>query len=79
MKNGKSRYQILTEIKEKKLFNQLVYSGIISFTIAIWYDIFEMYQNNKKTLSKSDSILETSNYFDTSERNIYRIINYMEA
>jgi hypothetical protein len=76
--NGKTRYELLVEAKEKNVFNQLVYAGIISFTIANWIDIYEVYVLKSKKNSKTVSILETAEYFNTSERNLYRIIQYME-
>jgi len=78
MKSGKTRYELLAETKEKNVFNQLVYSGIISFTIATWFDIYERYLFETKSNKKSASILATSDYFGVSERNVYRIIDYME-
>jgi hypothetical protein len=78
MENGKKRYELLSETKEKNVFNQLVYSGIISFTIATWFDIYERYLFETKSNKKSASILATAEYFKVSERNVYRIIDYME-
>jgi predicted flavoprotein YhiN len=77
-KNGSNRYTLLLEAKEKKVFNKLVYAGVINCNVANWIDIYEVYLSMLKSNNKTVSISETAEYFNTSERKLYRIISYME-
>lgn len=77
--NGSNRYELLKKVKKENLFNQMVYSGIISLNIATWYDVYEKYIFFTGKNNKSKSILKTADYFNIAERTVYRIITYMES
>jgi hypothetical protein len=68
------RYNLLKSID----LTPLVASGIISITIATWLQIYEVYLDELKENQKVIAIQFTADYYNISERNIYKIINFME-
>lgn len=68
------RYEILKGMN----ITPLVASGIISINIATWLTIYDFYLNELKDNQKVIAISFTSDYYRISERNIYRIISFME-
>lgn len=68
------KYDLLKSID----LTPLVASGIISLTIATWLQIYELYLNELKENQKVIAIQFTADYYNISERNIYKIINFME-
>jgi hypothetical protein len=68
------RYNLLKAIE----LTPLVSCGIISLTIATWLQIYELYLDELKENQKVIAIQFTADYYNISERNIYKIINFME-
>ena len=68
------RYELLKNTN----ITPLVASGIISINIATWLTIYDFYLNELKENQKVIAISFTSDYYRISERNLYRIISFME-
>ena len=68
------RYNLLKDLN----LTPLVSCGIISLTIATWLQIYELYLEELKDNQKVIAIQFTADYYNISERNIYKIINFME-
>ena len=68
------RYELLKNTN----ITPLVASGIISINIATWLTIYDFYLNELKENQKVIAISFTSDYYNISERNLYRIISFME-
>lgn len=77
--SGSNRYELIKAVKEQNLFNQMVYSGVISLNIATWFDVYERYLFLFTTNNKSNAVLHTADYFNLTDRTVYRIISYMES
>lgn len=70
------RYEIL----KKTDLLPLVATGIVSIDIANWLDIYEWYLKNQYGgCKKPQAIKNTADYWDISDRTLYRIINFMES
>lgn len=68
------RYELIKSIN----LTPLVACGIVSINIATWLTIYEFYLNELKDNQKVIAISFTSDYYKISERNLYRIISFME-
>ena len=68
------RYNLLKETN----ITPLVASGIISISVATWLTIYEFYLTELKDNQKVIAISFTSDYYNISERNMYKIISFME-
>lgn len=68
------RYELLKSVN----LTPLVASGIVSIDIATWLQIYDFYLKELQQNKKAISIQFTSEYYNISDRSIYRIINFME-
>lgn len=73
-----NRYEIITQLKTCSNFTQLVASGIVSISIASWLQIYETYLTELKHNDKPTSIQFTADYYNLSNRQIYKVISFME-
>ena len=73
-----NRYEIITQLKTCSNFTQLVASGIVSLSISSWLQIYETYLNELKSNDKPTSIQFTADYYNLSNRQIYKVISFME-
>lgn len=74
----KTRQEMLLSLKQQGVFAELVAAGLIKLHVANWLDIYNHYieecQSNQKTIANQF----TADHWGVSERNLYRIIEYME-
>lgn len=68
------RYELLKSIN----LTPLVASGIVGINIATWLQIYDYYKNELQTNNKINSIQFTADYYNISDRSVYRIISFME-
>jgi len=68
------RYELLKSVN----LTSLVASGIVGINIATWLQIYDYYITELKTNNKLLSIQFTADYYNISDRSIYRIIAFME-
>lgn len=68
------RYELIKNLN----LAPLVACGVVSINIATWLNIYEFYLNELKENQKAIAISFTSDYYKISERNLYRIIYFME-
>jgi hypothetical protein len=81
-----TRYELIRKCKEESDFTGLIASGLISITIAAWFDIYEVFllelskKENRTKKERYLSVTHTCEYYNNriSERNVYRIIKFME-
>ena len=68
------RYELLKSIN----LTPLVAAGIVGINIATWLQIYDYYKNELQTNNKINSIQFTADYYNISDRSVYRIISFME-
>ena len=74
-----NRYLLLKDIKNKLNFTALVSSGIVPINISNKLTIYEKYLNQLTENDKSTSIQYVADFYNISNRNVYRIIEFMEG
>ncbi len=79
-----TRYELILKCKKENIFTNLVGSGIISITTASWFDVYENFLKQveeSKDKSKKQRYVCVTNVvevFKISERQVYKIISFME-
>ena len=79
-----NRYELILKCKKDNSFTNLVASGLISITVASWFDIYENFLREvKESRDKSKKqryvcVTNTVDMFKISERQVYKIISFME-
>lgn len=68
-----SRYEFILKLKKQGVFVDLIASGLMSVSVAGWFDIYELYLKYKNAKEVAD-ILDNK----ISDRHVYRIIKFME-
>lgn len=72
-------YNLLKELKNQGLFDKCISTGIISYTYASWYNIYEFYKNERLTeTSKMQCYTNTATHFKLNERTIIRVVSRFE-
>jgi hypothetical protein len=74
-----TRFVMLRELRTGKDLNGLVTAGIISINISNWLDVYEHYlkecEDNQKPIARQFTV----DRWRISERNLFRIIAFMEC
>lgn len=73
-----TRYDLLLKLKEQGLFASLVASSIITLKTATWFMLYEKYLEELKTNIKPIAVQFAADDNGVSERNMYRVIAFME-
>jgi hypothetical protein len=73
------RYKIIKELKEKTNFTQLVASGVVSLTIATWFQIYETYLSEIVKNENSIAVQFTADHYNVSNSQIYKIVSFMSS
>lgn len=75
-----NRYKLIKRIENSSEFLALISKGMLPMVILEHKVYYEYYLDDlKKTQSKSQSVLNTSEEFDKSERTIFRAIQFMKS
>lgn len=73
-------YDLIKRIEDSKEFLALISKGLLPITILDRKVYYEYYLNDlKRTESPNQSVLNTSEEFDKSERTIFRAIQFMKS
>lgn len=74
-----NRLELLQRLQNEGLFAPLVAVGIVSISIATWLDIYSHYQKECEENQKTIAVQFTADYWKISERNLFRIIKFLET
>lgn len=75
---SRTRYQLMSELRSHNLLKELVARGVVNFTVVNWLEIYDHYLSECKENQKPIAIQFTADFWNVSERNLYRIISYFE-
>ncbi len=76
-----TRYEFIKKLKTENVYTDLIASGLMSINVAMWFDVYEIFLSEVSVIKeKYPSVTATSDKLknEISERQIYRIIKFME-
>ena len=76
-----TRYEFIKKLKTENVYTDLIASGLMSINVAMWFDVYEIFLSEVSVIKeKYSSVTATSDILNNeiSERQIYRIIKFME-